>query len=80
MLSRPHLLITDAFNALYMQNRRRNRDEQLMTLIVQTLRSDGNVLIAVDTAGRVLELAQLLVVACYCNTLLLMYVTECSEN
>lgn len=27
---------------------------------METLRSDGNVLIAVDTAGRVLELAQLL--------------------
>ncbi len=29
--------------------------------ILKTLRSDGNVLIAVDTAGRVLELSQLLV-------------------
>lgn len=28
--------------------------------IMETLRNDGNVLIAVDTAGRVLELAQLL--------------------
>ena len=37
----------------------------LTALIVQTLRNDGNVLISVDTAGRVLELAQLLV--CYNN-------------
>ena len=29
--------------------------------IIETMRSDGNVLIAVDTAGRVLELAILLV-------------------
>ena len=29
--------------------------------ILQTMRRDGNVLIAVDTAGRVLELAHLLV-------------------
>lgn len=29
--------------------------------ILQTMRSDGNVLVAVDTAGRMLELAQLLV-------------------
>ena len=29
--------------------------------IMQTLRKDGNVLIAVDSAGRVLELAHLLV-------------------
>ena len=29
--------------------------------ILQTMRNNGNVLVAVDTAGRVLELAQLLV-------------------
>ena len=29
--------------------------------ILQTMRNDGNVMIAVDTAGRMLELAQLLV-------------------
>lgn len=32
----------------------------LLANIMETLRNDGNVLIAVDTAGRVLELAQLL--------------------
>lgn len=31
--------------------------------ILKTLRSNGNILIAVDTAGRVLELSQLLVYA-----------------
>lgn len=59
-ISRPSLLITDAFNANYVQERRRKRDEQLMTNILGTLRSGGNVLIAVDTAGRVLELAHML--------------------
>lgn len=59
-LQRPSLLITDAFNALYQQARRRSRDEKLMTNILQTLRNNGNVLIAVDTAGRVLELAHML--------------------
>ncbi|KAL8565141.1 cleavage and polyadenylation specificity factor subunit 2 [Nucella lapillus] len=59
-ISRPSVLITDAFNAMYNQSRRRLRDEQLMTTILQTMRSDGNVLVAVDTAGRMLELAQLL--------------------
>lgn len=59
-IARPSLLITDAFNALYNQSRRRLRDEQLMTTILQTMRSDGNVLVAVDTAGRMLELVQLL--------------------
>ncbi|XP_075145543.1 cleavage and polyadenylation specificity factor subunit 2 [Haematobia irritans] len=59
-LQRPSLLITDAFNALYQQARRRARDEKLMTNILQTLRGNGNVLIAVDTAGRVLELAHML--------------------
>ncbi|CAH2012768.1 unnamed protein product [Acanthoscelides obtectus] len=59
-LQRPSLLITDAFNANYQQARRRARDEKLMTNILQTLRNNGNVLIAVDTAGRVLELAHML--------------------
>ena len=59
-VSRPSLLITDAYNANYVQTRRRQRDEQLMTNILATLRNGGNVLIAVDTAGRVLELAHML--------------------
>jgi len=58
-LSRPSLLITDAFNATYTQQRRRLRDEQLMTNILTTLRGSGNVLVCVDTAGRVLELAHM---------------------
>lgn len=59
-ISRPSLLITDCYNANYQQARRRTRDEQLMTNILQTLRNSGNVLVAVDTAGRVLELAHML--------------------
>ncbi|XP_054168698.1 cleavage and polyadenylation specificity factor subunit 2-like [Oppia nitens] len=59
-ISRPSLLITDAYNANYFQERRQKRDEQLMTNILGTLRNRGNVLIAVDTAGRVLELAHML--------------------
>lgn len=59
-LQRPSLLICDSFNAKYQQARRRARDEKLMTNILQTLRSNGNVLIAVDAAGRVLELAHML--------------------
>lgn len=57
---RPSLLITDAYNARYQQARRRARDEKLMTNILQTLRNNGNVLVTVDTAGRVLELAHML--------------------
>ncbi|XP_054716090.1 cleavage and polyadenylation specificity factor subunit 2-like [Uloborus diversus] len=59
-VSRPSLLITDSYNANYVQLRRRLRDEQLMTNVLQTLRNSGNVLIAVDTAGRVLELAHMM--------------------
>lgn len=59
-ISRPSLLITDTFNAVYQQARRRIRDEKLMTNILQTLRGGGNVLITVDTAGRVLELIHML--------------------
>ena len=59
-IMRPSLLITDSYNATYVQARRKLRDEQLMTSIVQTVRASGNALVVVDTAGRVLELAQLL--------------------
>jgi len=58
-ISRPSLFITDAYNASYQMARRRTRDEQLMTLILQTLRGGGNALVCVDTAGRVLELAHM---------------------
>lgn len=56
----PSLMITDCYNACYRQERRKERDEQLMTNILSTVRQGGNVLIAVDTAGRVLELAHML--------------------
>lgn len=59
-LQRPSLFITDAYNAKYQQARRRARDEKFMTNILQTLRNNGNVLVTVDTAGRVLELAHML--------------------
>ncbi|XP_050543875.1 cleavage and polyadenylation specificity factor subunit 2 isoform X2 [Daktulosphaira vitifoliae] len=59
-LTRPSLLILDCFNAAYSQARRRSRDETLMTNILTTLRNKGNVLIAIDTAGRVLELMHML--------------------
>jgi cleavage and polyadenylation specificity factor subunit 2 len=78
-LARPSLLITDAFNSMYEQERRRIRDEKLMSRltiilrgkiiqflfpftanILQTLRKGGNVLISVDTAGRVLEISHML--------------------
>ncbi|KAK3802162.1 hypothetical protein RRG08_050048 [Elysia crispata] len=39
------------FHAFYNQLGRRQRDEQLMTIILQTMRNDRNVLVAVDTAG-----------------------------
>nr|XP_054758654.1 cleavage and polyadenylation specificity factor subunit 2-like [Lytechinus pictus] len=59
-ISRPSLLITDCFNATYVQARRRARDEKLMDIILNTMRNEGNVLISVDTAGRVVELSLLL--------------------
>ena len=59
-ISRPSLLITDAFNSQLRQIRRRTRDEKLLYEITNTMRNGGNVLVAVDTAGRVLELAYML--------------------
>jgi cleavage and polyadenylation specificity factor subunit 2 len=59
-LSRPTLLITDAYNAETAQLDRKNRDMQFIESILQTLRGDGDVLLPVDTAGRVFELLVML--------------------
>ncbi|WKX88238.1 hypothetical protein Q1695_008124 [Nippostrongylus brasiliensis] len=57
---RPYLLITDSLNALYTQPRRKERDEQLVTTILKTVRQNGDCVIVIDTGGRVLEIAHLL--------------------
>ncbi|KAK4474203.1 hypothetical protein MN116_003500 [Schistosoma mekongi] len=57
---RPHLLIMDGSNTLYTQPRRKDRDENLRQTILKSLRRGGNVLVAVDTAGRCLEIAHFL--------------------
>ncbi|KAA8533716.1 hypothetical protein F0562_031233 [Nyssa sinensis] len=57
---RPAVLITDAYNALNNQPSRRQRDQEFLDAILRTLRADGNVLLPVDTAGRVLELLLIL--------------------
>lgn len=59
-LMRPSLMLIGAMNADYVQQRRRLRDEKLMTTILTTLRGGGCVLVCTDTAGRVLELAHML--------------------
>ncbi|XP_024982399.1 cleavage and polyadenylation specificity factor subunit 2 isoform X3 [Cynara cardunculus var. scolymus] len=57
---RPAVLITDAYNALSNQPSRRQRDQEFVDAILNTLRGNGNVLLPVDTAGRVLELLLIL--------------------
>uniref|UniRef100_A0A1I8ANQ7 Cleavage and polyadenylation specificity factor subunit 2 n=1 Tax=Steinernema glaseri TaxID=37863 RepID=A0A1I8ANQ7_9BILA len=59
-IGRPNLLITDAFNAMYTQKRRKTRDEILLTKLLNTVRNGGDVMLVIDTAGRMLELAHLL--------------------
>ncbi|VDN22545.1 unnamed protein product [Gongylonema pulchrum] len=59
-IGRPNLMITDAFNALYSQPRRKQRDEQLVTRLLGTVRDGGDVMVVIDTAGRILEIAHLL--------------------
>lgn len=54
--TRPAVLITDAINALTSQPPRQQREKEFVGTILNTLRADGNVLLPVDTAGRVLEL------------------------
>ncbi|KAK6925825.1 Zn-dependent metallo-hydrolase, RNA specificity domain, partial [Dillenia turbinata] len=53
---RPAVLIMDAYNELNNQPSRWQRDLEFLDAILKTLRADGNVLLPVDTAGRVLEL------------------------
>ncbi|KAI6243983.1 Cleavage and polyadenylation specificity factor subunit 2 [Aphelenchoides fujianensis] len=59
-IGRPHLLITDAFSALYNQQKRKTRDELLLSKLMTTLREGGEAMVVIDTAGRVLEVAHLL--------------------
>jgi cleavage and polyadenylation specificity factor subunit 2 len=60
-LSKPSLLITDAQNTLYpIPPARKERDKSLISTIKDTLQSQGNVLIPVDSTTRVLELIYLL--------------------
>lgn len=59
-ISRPSLLITDAYNATNYQGRMKERDQKFLSTILETLRGGGNILIACDTAGRVLEIAYML--------------------
>lgn len=57
---RPAVLITDAYNALKNQPPRQQRDKEFLDTISKTLETGGNVLLPVDTAGRVFELLLIL--------------------
>ncbi|WCJ30781.1 Cleavage and polyadenylation specificity factor subunit 2 [Euphorbia peplus] len=58
---RPAVLITDAYNALTNQPPRQQRDKEFLEkTILKTLEAGGNVLLPVDTAGRVLEIVLIL--------------------
>lgn len=59
-ISRPSLFITDCINVDYHLKKRKERDDELLRFIQETARSGGNVLVALDTAGRSLEIAHLL--------------------
>lgn len=57
---RPAVLVTDAYNALNNQLATRQRDQKFLDSMLKTLRAHGNVLLPVDTAGRVLEILLIL--------------------
>ncbi|CAN0048792.1 unnamed protein product, partial [Ectocarpus sp. 8 AP-2014] len=67
-LTRPSVLITDAHNALTdggmsrkdPNRKRKEREDRLISTVMDTVRGGGNVLLPTDTAGRVLELLVLL--------------------
>ena len=54
-INRPSLLVTDANNAQGCPPTK-SRDEDVIDTILRSVRQDGNVLIPIDSAGRVLEL------------------------
>ena len=58
LVQKPSLLIADAQGALEVHMARKNRDTELVTSLVNTLKTGGTVLLPVDTAGRSLELLQ----------------------
>ncbi|KAJ1734725.1 hypothetical protein LPJ61_000927 [Coemansia biformis] len=59
-LMRPTLLITDSYNALYSLPTRKQRIECFLGSVGDVIKHGGNVLIPVDSAARVLEVAHIL--------------------
>ncbi|KAI1724503.1 metallo-beta-lactamase superfamily domain-containing protein [Ditylenchus destructor] len=59
-IGRPTLMITDAYNADYIQQKPKLRDESLVSKLLSTVRDGGDAMVVIDTAGRVLEIAHLL--------------------
>ncbi|KAJ2612446.1 hypothetical protein H4S08_002691 [Coemansia sp. RSA 1365] len=59
-LMKPTLLITGAYTALHRVPPRRHRVECFLDTVARAVRRGGNVLVPVDSAARVLELAYLL--------------------
>ena len=59
-IKRPALLITNALNWEVSHPPRKDRDAQLIAKVLETVRAGGNVLMPIDTAGRVLELMLML--------------------
>lgn len=57
---KPALLITDSYSATLPNVSRPKRDKEVLSLIVETMRADGNVLIPIDAAGRIFDLILLL--------------------
>ena len=53
---KPTVLITDTYNVSIRHQPRPKREEQMLEKILTHLRNNGNVLLPVDTTGRVLEL------------------------
>ena len=53
---KPTVLITDTYNVSIRHQPRPKREEQMLEKVLSHLRNNGNVLLPVDTTGRVLEL------------------------
>lgn len=60
VIQRPTLLIADSKGALEVHATRKQRDTELLDSLLGPLRAGGSVLVPVETAGRVLELLQVI--------------------
>lgn len=70
VLRKPFMLITGALNALQAPRKQRERDEELVETIYNTVRDDGTLVLVSDTAGRYAHTPLSVLLVCLTSCLL----------